>query len=180
MIIDIPAFWQSQCARFGFGTVWWYQQGKPASAKVQARRHESLSDIRFDPKIQEVGKACEVALCLHLGLDPAKALDWMCDEEKPGADLHYKGTPIDVKGSPHPKASKLIWPGHKALPDPEKTPRLVLTLARSYSVANNTRQIELLGSITYKKWLEIKTVSDGSDRLAPGTPYVPLDALKPI
>ena len=93
--------------------------GERVVADYKAGRNNRSRDVGVpeyridgDVEFQTMGRVCEVAGCLAVGLDPVEVLNWTRHPD-PGYDFQYHGKYIDVKGTWHPKGRRLIWPVSK-------------------------------------------------------------------
>ena len=93
--------------------------GERVVADYRAGRNSRSRDVGVpeyridgDVEFQTMGRVCEVAGCLAVGLDPVEVLNWTRHPD-PGFDFQYSGQFIDVKGTWHPKGRRLIWPVSK-------------------------------------------------------------------
>lgn len=100
-----------QCEAFGLAVVASYRAGKKTRSKLL--RVQGKAPIHDNAEVQAMARRCEVGVCLILGLDPRTALNWDGEKCDPGEDFDFHGTSVDVKGSDHPKAERLIWPVSK-------------------------------------------------------------------
>lgn len=106
--IHVPNRLLGQSRDYGEQVVRDYQAGNYSRS-----RDVGVPEYRIDGNVnaQTVGRICEVAGCLALGLDP-DVLNWSRRPDR-GYDFQYRGRFIDVKGTDHPKARRLIWPVSK-------------------------------------------------------------------
>ena len=110
MIIILDADLLERCVIFGTEVVSSYAAGNKPQSQAVAVKEKPPIDI--NPEIQAMARRCECGAALALGLDPKTALDWGNVPDH-GGDFDYGGYLIDVKGTDHPFAQRLIWPVSK-------------------------------------------------------------------
>lgn len=164
--ILIPAVLTSRCDDFGVAVCQSYAAGMKEWSKGLAL--EGREPIHNKPSVQALGRLCECAVCLYfkIGCD---VLDWSdtCDV---GHDLMIGGVTIDVKGSSHPGAYRLIWPISKI----EFMDKMadVLLFARLETNLPRPGSVVLEGWTTKEIFLRDHKRADPREPLDTGTPYM--------
>lgn len=136
------------------------------SASVTSR------DIDKNPKVQSEARAAEWAVCLWAGLNPHQALNFG-DHADPGFDLIFP-PPLrnDIKSSPSPHATKLIWPANKVRFFDEVEVD-IFTFVRRFDT-NMPVRYQLMGWITKADFRRFHLTAEKNNglRLDPGTWHV--------
>lgn len=99
--------WLDRCDVFGREVVASYLAGKKTRSRFL--QVPGKPPIYGDAEVQAMGRRCEIGVCLILGVDP-RGLNWDGEKCDPGMDFSFHGTSVDVKGTDHPRAERLIWP----------------------------------------------------------------------
>ena len=107
--VTLPDPMWTRCNAYGRAVVDSYQRGM--NARSRALVVEGREPIHNNPKVQMWGKVFEVGFCLWADIDPER-LDWTQYADN-GSDIKLGEWEIDVKGSPSPHATALIWPVSK-------------------------------------------------------------------
>lgn len=160
--VYVPTNWVDKCARY---------------AKEAMRSQPDVSrQYQIEPRACDFffSKMAEVALAIHLGDDPAFATQWIIGAADPGYDVMDKdGLKYDVKSTTNEKASRLIWPmSQNATYSKKDFDFLVFCIVDQNPFGRMGHQVEIVGYETKRGFFERKQVSDGSDRLKPGTWYM--------
>jgi len=111
--IYLPAEWLDAAKQHAERVVASYAAGRKEQSRalaVPGLKTDAASNVH----VQEVGRLCEIAVAFWLSVPPDQ-LNWS-DNIDEGYDLVVNGVTIDVKGSDHPRASRLIHPATKTLP----------------------------------------------------------------
>jgi len=110
MIIHLSPELLDRSREFGGRVVASYAAGnKPRSQAVVVKEKPPIGG---NVEVQAMARRCECAAAIALGLDPVAVLDWS-DSPDRGADFQFGGYDVDVKGTDHPFAQRLIWPVSK-------------------------------------------------------------------
>jgi hypothetical protein len=80
----------------------------PSTAAEARSRSLSYRGAEGNVSLLWAAKMAECALCLNLGLDPERDLQWSAPDS--GSDLTYRGVRIDVKHSIHTQPRFCLWP----------------------------------------------------------------------
>lgn len=166
--IHVPNRLLEQSRDYGEKIVEDFQAGRNSRSRAVG-----VPDHPIDNNVdmQTMGRVCEVAGCLALGLD-ADVINWSRRPDS-GYDFQYHGDFIDVKGTDHPNAQYLIWPVSKRFFFHE-APFNILMMVRALKPDDpfyGTAWVE--GWITKEEFFRIKTVATYDEhRLSDGTWFV--------
>ena len=153
------------------------------SGRSDASRAVGVPEHRIDGNavFQTLGRICEVAGCLALGLDADDVLHWM-DSADPGWDFQFGQHFIDVKGTWHRNGRRLIWPSSKTHFYHE-TPSTVLMLVKTVPFGDMFfGTATALGWISKARFFAEKIVAQPGDEthLTIGSWFVDQDNLDPM
>jgi len=107
--VNVPDRLIDQSRDYGEAKVRYYARGASERSRKAGVPERPIDK---DPIAQMMGKLCEVAGAIALGMNPDNDIKWH-DYADAGWDFVFNGLRIDVKGTDHPRGKLLIWPSSK-------------------------------------------------------------------
>ena len=154
-----------------------YQSGK--NEQSRAAGCLGTRPIDNDASAQLMGRLCECAGAMVLGLNPNDVLNWNAHPDS-GWDFMFRGEMVDVKGTWVPNGRCLIWPSSKTHFLADVTVDIFLLVKAAPFEHECFGMAAALGWTTKEHFFSHKTEADESSRLDQGTWFMESDDLYPM